>query len=389
MTEITHITSQPADSTADDPYAAFGVRPLVNACGIYTDLGGSTLDEQVWTALGAVNRTWASMIDLLDATGRRIAELVGAEGARVVPGASAAIALATAACIARRGDDLVETLPLPGGEAPREVVLQVAHRYKYTRCALLGGGRIREVGAPDGTGAEQLEAALADGAVAAVLHPAHLEDAPGALSLEAVARIAHAHDVPVIVDAAYQVFPVELIGSYGARGGDLTCISSKYFGGPNGGGFVAGRRDLVQRVADVDFTRFESGPLLTFGRAMKLDRTTVVATTLTLERWLEADHDARWDGYRRLADGLLAAFAARGVGAGARACCFTLDERIVQEPVNAVAMPVPDPAALADALAAGTPSVRCVPFERELLFCFDCVREHEVEAIAEAVAAVV
>src|SRR4029078_9208815 len=90
------------------PYAALGVRPLVNACGIYTDLGGSTLDEEVWAALGVVNREWASLIELLDASGRRIAERIGSEAARVVPGASAGIALATAACIARRDDALIE-----------------------------------------------------------------------------------------------------------------------------------------------------------------------------------------------------------------------------------------------------------------------------------------
>ena len=30
--------------------ARFGVRPVINASGIYTDLGGSVLDEEVWAA---------------------------------------------------------------------------------------------------------------------------------------------------------------------------------------------------------------------------------------------------------------------------------------------------------------------------------------------------
>ena len=53
------------------------------------------------------------MDELLDAAGARIAALCGAEAARVVPGASAGIALAIGACIAR-GDGAAD-----GGAAAR------------------------------------------------------------------------------------------------------------------------------------------------------------------------------------------------------------------------------------------------------------------------------
>src|SRR5262245_11586160 len=75
-----------------------GVRPVVNACGVYTDLGGSVLSPGVWAAMTDVNRSFVSMVELLERTGALLAARVGAEAARVTPGASAAIALGAAAC---------------------------------------------------------------------------------------------------------------------------------------------------------------------------------------------------------------------------------------------------------------------------------------------------
>ena len=40
-------------------YASLGVRRVVNACGIYTDLGGSRLSPAVWAAAEEANAAWA------------------------------------------------------------------------------------------------------------------------------------------------------------------------------------------------------------------------------------------------------------------------------------------------------------------------------------------
>jgi D-glucosaminate-6-phosphate ammonia-lyase len=74
-----------------------GGRPVVNACGIYTDLGGSVLAPRVWAAMSQANDTFTDMVELLEGTGRIVADLLGTPAARVTPGASAAIALGTAA----------------------------------------------------------------------------------------------------------------------------------------------------------------------------------------------------------------------------------------------------------------------------------------------------
>jgi D-glucosaminate-6-phosphate ammonia-lyase len=372
-----------------EPYERLGVAPVINACGIYTDLGGSCLSDSVWTALSDVNASWASIPALLDASGERIAELVGAEAARVVPGASAAIAMSAAACIAGRDGDLNEQLP--HGTAPRrDLLMQRGHRYKYARCALLAGASIAEAGDPEQTSAEQLEGAIGPH-VAGILFPAHLDGHNGTVPLVEVAAIARRHAVPVIVDAAYLSYPIELIPTFTQMGADLVCFSAKYFWGPNAGGFLAGRRDLVEAVVELDFTRYESGSRLNFGRPLKLDRTTIVGTVLALEEWLEMDHEARWAGYARRVEALRDVLA-DVAGISTRALQFTLDERLVAEAPNALVVEPQEAgaaAAIEDALAAGDPSILCVREGEQLVFAVETIREQHDALVAERIRAAV
>jgi seryl-tRNA(Sec) selenium transferase len=334
-------------------YDALGVRRVINACGIYTDLGGSCLSPAVWAAAAEANRTWASVPELLDGAGARIALLVGAEAARVVPGASAGIALAVGACIAEGDGVVMEALP----ETDAVVLLQRSHAYKYARCAKLAGAKVVEVDD------------VAEGLAlkpAAILHPAHLDHL--GVPLSEVAGLG----VPVVVDAAYLSYPLDELARWAAA--DFTCFSAKYFWGPNGGGFVAGRRERIAALAALDFTGYESGEWRTFGRAWKLDRATIVATVAALEEWLEMDHGARWEGYAALARDLAAAIG------DAELRQFTLDERLADGPVNAVV--VPGAAALEPLLAAGDPSVRAITVADALVFCTETLAPAEIAEIA-------
>jgi D-glucosaminate-6-phosphate ammonia-lyase len=343
-------------------YASLGVRRVVNACGIYTDLGGSRLSGAAWAAAEEANAVWASMDDLLARSGERIASLVGCEAARVVPGAAAGIVLSLAALIARGDGPAMEALP--AGDA--RVVLQPAHAYKYARLASLAGARVVPW--------------FEDG-VAAALHPAHL-DAAGE-PLAAVAPLARARGAGVVVDAAYLSFPLSELARWTADA-DLACFSAKYFWGPNGGGFVAGRREAVEWLAALDFTGYESGPWLTFGRAWKLDRATVCATVAALEEWTLTDHAARWEGYAALARSL-AARCAELPGAECALRQFTLDERLVDGPVNAVVVSgCPDPAGVVARLAAGDPSVRAMLDGDALVLCTEALSPIEVDEVAAA-----
>jgi len=362
-----------------------GVHAVVNGRGIYSDLGGSRLSPSVWAAMGDMNQYFVSMADLLDASGKIIARYLGTEAARVTPGAAASIMLMVAGVMT--GNDASRTELLPRTDGLRdEIVLQRNHRYRYDRQITMTGARLVLAGDEQGTTSEQVRRVLTP-RTAAIFVPAHRDGLGNTVLLSQVAAIGREHGVPTVVDAAYLSWPIENLTRYPREGADLVCFSAKYFGGPNAGGFVAGRRDLVASVAHNDFTRYESGPYLKYGRPLKLDRQTVVATVLALEEWLAMDHAERWASYARM----VAAMQRRlsgipGIRLDAR--YFTMDERLVPDPVNSLVVHV-EPAvgttasAIAARLAAGVPSVLVNTEPDALIICVDVLREGEETIIAE------
>ena len=100
------------------------------------------------------------------------------------------------------------------------MLLQSGHGYHYQRAVTVPGARLREVAA------DQLAVALEADDVAAVLFPAHLDGEAGTLSLVEVIELAHAHSVPVIVDAAGRVYPLERFKSYTKLGADLVAFGA-------------------------------------------------------------------------------------------------------------------------------------------------------------------
>lgn len=363
------------------------VRPVINACGIYTDLGGSRLSPTVWAGMTAANEHFIDMVELLARSGETIAELIGAEAVRVTPGASAAIALGIGACMTGCEQARIEALPNTSG-MPHEVILQRGHRYKYDRCVELAGARLVLVGSAEGTRPEEIARAIGP-QTAALFVPAHLDGMNGTVPLAEVAAIGREHGVPTFADAAYMNYPVEIMGSFNAQGADLACFSAKYFGGPNAAGFLSGRRELIAAVAAIDFTRHESGPYRRFGRAFKMDRQTVVATVLALHEWLTMDHEARWRTYAHQVETLRAGLAGLP-DASLIPMSFTMDEQLVPEPVNCLVAEF-SPAArrpaaeVASILAAGNPSIRCIVERDALVIVVETVRAGEEAIIVERV----
>ncbi|MGH6881960.1 aminotransferase class V-fold PLP-dependent enzyme [Hypericibacter sp.] len=368
----------------------FGVVPVINACGIYTDLGGSRLSPRVWAAMTETNRHFVRMTDLLDRTGERIADLLGAEAARVTPGAAAAIMLGTAACMAGADGNRSQQLPDTHG-MKSEVLIQAGHRYKYDRQTIMTGARLIEIGSANGTRVDQYEAAITERS-AMILHPAHLDGKPGTLSLEQVAAIARRHGVPILVDAAYMNYPTDIMGAYLGQGADLVAISAKYFGGPNAGGFIMGRKDLVAAVANVHFTRYESGQYLKYGRPLKMDRQIVVAVAVALEEWLAMDHEARFANYVRQV-GLLKAKLTGLRSLSLAPMNFTMDERLIPEPVNCLLVGFDkagfglSAAEAAEALKNGTPSIMTVLEGDKLAIVMDVLEDDEVGLIGDRIRA--
>ena len=72
-------------------YKEMGAKPVINATGSVTLLGGSTPVPEVKAAMDAADSAYIPLIELAQVAGDRIAEMLGAEAAIVTSGATGAI----------------------------------------------------------------------------------------------------------------------------------------------------------------------------------------------------------------------------------------------------------------------------------------------------------
>ena len=279
-------------------YEELGVQPFINAGGNATVVGGSRLSPGVREAMEAANRYFVDMKVLLEQSGKAVAGMMGVEAALVTPGCAAALALGAAACMAGSDPDRIERLPDTTG-MKNEILIQSRQRYKYDRCVTTFGAKLIEVGDEDGATAAQLEAALTEN-TAAMLYVAPGGGA-GVLPPEEAIRICGARGVPVIADAAGQVYPIDRLRRYTDMGAGLVGYGAKYFGACNSTGVLCGRKDLVDAAFQHGFIGFETGPSRSVGRPLKLDRQEVIAVVAALREWLDTDHEARVAEHRRRA----------------------------------------------------------------------------------------
>ena len=280
-----------ASAVAADLFEELGVKPVINARSNQTLLGGAILSPEILDVMERANRYFVNMSELQRKAGQIVADLLECEAAHITPGCAAALALGAAACVAGGDAEKMARLPDTSGMKNR-VVIQARHRYRYDHPPTIVGAKLKVVGGNAGTSRKELEAAL-DGDVAAVLFPAHSDGADGTVPLKQVIAIAHGRGVPVLLDAAAQIFPVERMLGWTKMGADLVCFGAKYFGAPHSAGVICGRAELVDSAARQSFIGFEASPTPVFGRPLKLDRGEIFAVVAALKTWLNMDHGAR------------------------------------------------------------------------------------------------
>ena len=274
----------PSDGS-ENVYTRLGARPVINAGGNTTVWGGSTPSPVVLQAMLEAGNSFVAMEELLEASGARIADLLGAEAAYATAGCYAALVLSTAACIT--GNDPAKQAQLPDMTGLKsEVVLQQRHRYSYDRAYTIAGSKLVLAGDDEGTTAEQLENAIGPdtAAVAFLVRGDHDEAVVG---LEETVEIAHGRGVPVIADAAAQIYPLDFLRR-NAQSSDLVCFGGKYMGAPHSMGFVCGTKSMIEAVTAHGFI----GPT-PFGRGFKVDRQEIIGLVTALEAWLDEDHEER------------------------------------------------------------------------------------------------
>ena len=237
-------------------YRDLGCTPVINAAGNQTVIGGSRVSPAVQEAMIAANRHYVDMNDLLLQTGEIIAGLVGSEAAFVTPGCGAALALSAAACMSVGDPKKMEQLPDTKGIA-NDFLLQARQHYHYERCLTIFGGKLLVVGDEKGTSADQVEAAIGENTAGIHFFASGDED-DSIQDLEGLVRIADKHGIPVMVDAAYQVFPLDRFKYYTQSGASLVGFGAKYVGACNSTGILAGKRELVEAAFMHSFIGFET-----------------------------------------------------------------------------------------------------------------------------------
>ena len=275
-----------------EPYARLGVKPVINAQSWVTGLGGSLMRPEVLSAMNEAATCFVDMVELNRAAGQVVARACGAESGMVTAGASAAGTIAVAACMTGVDRARVEQLPDSTG-MKNEVVVFWGERNRYDMSFELPGARIVEWGVPGAGAAYQLDAAITERtcAVAAVFQPLLKRGLP----VNEMCEVAHARNVPVIVDAAAEVPPLANLTRFIQDGADLAFFSGgKGIGGPQNAGLLAGRSELME-AAYVNALNLDA-PRAGVARGMKASKESIVGMVTALELLIETGEDALYGG---------------------------------------------------------------------------------------------
>jgi L-seryl-tRNA(Ser) seleniumtransferase len=262
--------------------------------------------------------------ELQAAASREIAAATGAEAGLVTAGAAAALTLGTAAILTRFDAARMEALPHCDG-FPHTFVVAREQRNGYDHAVRLAGARFVEVGFHEpsaGSGVRRVEAWEYEAAMgpqtAGVFY---VFDAHSHPPLAELVACAHAHGLPVLVDAAGELPPRSHLRDLLTAGADLVAFSGgKAIRGPQATGILCGRRDLIAAAAVqmldlddhfslweppadfIDKSQLKGYPRHGIGRSMKVSKEQIVALLGALRLFSSGAYDAELPEMRRRLD---------------------------------------------------------------------------------------
>jgi L-seryl-tRNA(Ser) seleniumtransferase len=356
-------------------YERLGVQPIINARGMNTMASGSLMPKPVLEAMAEAATAFVDMAELNARAGAHIARLVGVDAAHVTSGSAGGLLLAAAAVIA--GDDPERIRRLPDTTGMRnELVIQRCDRIHYDQALRTAGARLVEVGDAERCGESEVEAAIGP-RTAALVYIVSPRLAERGVPADRLAAIAHAHGLPLVVDAASTLPPVGHLRRWTDLGADLVIYSGgKGIRGPQDTGLLLGRADLVRAAAA------NAAPNSAIGRPCKVSKEAIVGLVAALELFLQEDHDAEWERHRGEAQQI--AQAVTGL-AGVR---VTIEDDRTEWTAPTVLVSV-DPAAtgrtpeaVVEALRVGEPPVMVRIFQGDVLIDPHCLRGDEASIVA-------
>ena len=266
-------------------YDELGVKRVINAWGTITAIGGSIMPREVVEAWVEASKSHVNMDELHKRAGEIIAEITGAEAGLVTSGAAAAMVLMAAACIA--GDDREKMKKLPHSEDMlNEIIIPRHMSGGYSQAFLSGGARFALVGDEKGNfTVQQIEDAITDRTVA-IAYVFYITRS-NLKTLREIIAVGKKHGIPVVVDAAAELPPIENLTRIITWGADLVAFSGgKDIMGPQNTGILCGRKDLIESAFA------QSCPHHAVGRPMKVSKEALVASVTALRRYASLDQAA-------------------------------------------------------------------------------------------------
>ena len=265
-------------------YSRLGVKTVINCRGTWTYLSGSLQFPEAREAQAEAGRYFVNMVELHHAVGRRLAELTGAESGVITSGAAGAMAAATAACMA--GSDPQKIWQLPDTTGLKHEVIMVGGRSAFDSAIRLTGAKLVLVDKPD-------DIANAITPNTAMIYTTDLKE-----KLDREAAIAKQHNVPILLDDAAGIPPIDNIKLYAKMKLDLYTFSGgKGLRGPQCSGVLLGRKDLIE-AAVRNSCPYEGAVC----RPMKVGKEEVIGCLTAIETWLNTDSKKLYDEWNTRVD---------------------------------------------------------------------------------------
>ena len=265
-------------------YSRLGVKTVINCRGTWTYLSGSLEFPEVQEAQAEAGRHFVNMVELHRAVGRRLADLTGAESGLITSGAAGAMAAATAACMA--GNDPQKIWQLPDTTGLKHEVIMVGGRSAFDNAIRLTGAKLVLVEKPG-------DILNAINARTAMIYTTDLGD-----KLASESSIAKEHNVPLLLDDAAGIPPIDNIKLYARMKIDLYTFSGgKGLRGPQCSGVLLGRRDLIE-AALRNSCPYEGAVC----RPMKVGKEEVIGCLTAIETWLRIDSKKLYEEWNTRVD---------------------------------------------------------------------------------------
>ncbi len=265
------------DTESDNLFTRIGVRPIINAHGTFTIISGSRSLPEVKRAMYEASFYYVHLDELMDAVGRELGQLTGAEWGIATTGCEAAIALATVACIA--GTDVEKSQAMPYIKGKDQVIIPKHSRNPYDFGIRMTGAEIVEVDS-----AEELESKIS-GRTAMIYILSGPVAEKGPLGIPNICALAKRKGVPVFVDAAAEEPLAPNI--HIQHGATLVGYSGgKCMRGPQSSGMLIGQKDLCRAAY------FQAAPHHNYGRAYKCSKEETMGLLAAVRQWYKRDHAA-------------------------------------------------------------------------------------------------